>query len=128
MLSGGECSEYPGKTCVMEVLGPFASRNAAARMAEALPQWSAPHLMSVTSPERWRGHLAGGGWDLTEDEVQKIMRASFGCIWTPPPPDCPVTGSPQFDSPSLGMCACGHRHLGITALGGGGSGGSPEVQ
>jgi hypothetical protein len=42
--------------------------------------------------------------------------------WTPPPPDCPLTGWPQIDNPDFGMCACGHRHITITVWGGGGSG------
>jgi hypothetical protein len=41
--------------------------------------------------------------------------------WTAPPPDCPVTGWPQFDRDDLDMCQCGHRHITITAYGGGGS-------
>jgi hypothetical protein len=42
-----------------------------------------------------------------------------GAVWTPPPPDCPVTGWPQIDRDDLDMCWCGHRHITITAYGGG---------
>ncbi|HMG64216.1 MAG TPA: hypothetical protein VK599_14815 [Streptosporangiaceae bacterium] len=46
--------------------------------------------------------------------------SSYG--FTPPPPDCPVTGSPQIDRPGLDMCSCGHRHVKTEARGGGGAG------
>jgi len=41
--------------------------------------------------------------------------------FTPPPPECPVTGWPQIDREDLDMCSCGHRHVRIQAWGGGGN-------
>lgn len=42
--------------------------------------------------------------------------------WAPVPPECPVTGWPQFDDPAYDMCTCGHRHIKVTVWGGGGGG------
>jgi hypothetical protein len=43
--------------------------------------------------------------------------------FAPIPPECPVTGDPQFDRDDLDMCSCGHRHVKIEAWGGGGADG-----
>jgi hypothetical protein len=42
--------------------------------------------------------------------------------WAAIPPECPVTGWPQIDNPACDMCSCGHRHIRITAWGGGSGG------
>lgn len=42
--------------------------------------------------------------------------------FTPPPPECPVTGWPQIDRDDLDMCECGHRHVRVQAWGGGNDG------
>ncbi len=49
-------SEWPSR-CVMDVIGPFASRAQADDFAITLPEWTTPHLMQVQDPGDWRGVL-----------------------------------------------------------------------
>jgi hypothetical protein len=45
LFTGSECEEYPGKSCVMDVLGPYTSAEAERVMVHYLEvaPWTAPH-------------------------------------------------------------------------------------
>lgn len=53
LLTSSECEGYPDQnvTCVMEVLGPYASRNEARDKAREYPDWTAPHIMMLTKDD-----------------------------------------------------------------------------
>lgn len=46
LMTGSECEEYPGMSCVMDVLGPY-TREEAYRVAAEQPPWTAPHIMTL---------------------------------------------------------------------------------
>jgi len=50
LLTSDECERYPGKTCVMSVLGPYTREEADAVFAQQ-PEWAAPHDMIMTREE-----------------------------------------------------------------------------
>jgi hypothetical protein len=54
LFTSSPCAAYPGKSCVMEVIGPVAGRSRAqeiqAHYLEHAP-WTSPHVMPFTSPE-----------------------------------------------------------------------------
>ena len=60
--------------------------------------------------------------DLKPGDVLRLTASGEFGSWIEPVPDCPVTGWPQVDRDDADMCSCGHRHIRITAVGGGGPG------
>lgn len=48
LLTGDKCEKYPGKTCVMYVLGPYTREEACKVLAEQ-PEWTCPHVMPLRS-------------------------------------------------------------------------------
>lgn len=50
LLTASACESYPGRPCVMEVLGPY-TRGEAEAVAGQKPEWTAPHLMVLRRDE-----------------------------------------------------------------------------
>lgn len=42
--TSSQCEVYPEHTCVMEVFGPYDTRDEAVKVAEKCPVWAAPHI------------------------------------------------------------------------------------
>jgi hypothetical protein len=51
LMTGSQCAQYPGTTCVMELRGPFETREEADTFAGQWPDWTAPHIMSMRPPD-----------------------------------------------------------------------------
>jgi hypothetical protein len=51
LLTADECERYPGKTCVMSVLGPYTREEADTVFAQQ-PEWAAPHRMIMNEENR----------------------------------------------------------------------------
>jgi hypothetical protein len=45
LFTGSECKEHPGRRCVMDVQGPYPTRQEAADRAVEWPDWTTPHIM-----------------------------------------------------------------------------------
>jgi hypothetical protein len=62
---------------------------------------------------------------LADEETGRRHEFTAGTDWTPPPEitPCPYVeeGIAAADDPAYDMCACGRRHITITAYGSGGS-------
>jgi hypothetical protein len=47
LMTGSECDNYPGITCVMNAFGPYPTREKAKEAAGEWPEWTAPHIMEL---------------------------------------------------------------------------------
>lgn len=50
LLTGSKCEEYPDTRCVMDALGPFATREEARAEAARWPDWTSPHVVTLLGP------------------------------------------------------------------------------
>ena len=95
-IGGGGTSTvtfYAGSSDLMPMGGGGGSAGTSAVVSHS-------HGLNDPCPPSCVGYGGGGGW-------------------APLAPLCPYTGDPQFDRDDLDMCSCGHRHITITAYGGG---------
>ena len=43
-----DCEKYPGRKCIMDVLGPYTTYDEAVAVARTFPDWTAPHIGILT--------------------------------------------------------------------------------
>jgi hypothetical protein len=53
LLGTSPCDADPNTRCVMEVYGPFGSRDDCVAFANTMPEWTTPHFMMLTEPTEW---------------------------------------------------------------------------